>query len=143
MKLYRNNSIIINATELKGTIEENSSHKGTRGLVRDHRKNHYGENPFKFFFLLYYHKMLNKEREREYNDPYIQPHNYSTKYSKQHPRDGHNNDNNQNPDSKSCDQLSMSAVNYQILWLTGKLNPTFNNTQRVYIHVAKTLQPHS
>jgi hypothetical protein len=52
MQLYRKNNIIINAVEHKGTIEEKHSHIETPGLVGDQGKTHYGENPFKFFFLL-------------------------------------------------------------------------------------------
>ena len=53
MQLYRkNNIIIINAAEHKGTIEENDSHIEKPVLVRDQGKTYNGENPFKFFFLL-------------------------------------------------------------------------------------------
>lgn len=62
MKLYRNNNIIINIVEHKGTIEEKHSHIETLGLVGDQGKTHYGENPSKFFFLLDFHKMFRKER---------------------------------------------------------------------------------
>lgn len=46
MKLCRkNNNIIINETEHKGTREEKHVHIKTPGLVRDQSKTHYGENP--------------------------------------------------------------------------------------------------
>jgi len=62
MQLHRKNNIIINATKHKGTIEEKHSHIETLGFVGDQGKTHYRENLCKFFFLLDFHKMFNKER---------------------------------------------------------------------------------
>jgi len=47
-----NNSIIINAIEHKGTIEEKHSHIETPGLVRDQGKTHYGGNPLQIILLI-------------------------------------------------------------------------------------------
>ena len=58
MQLSRNNNIIINAIEHKGTIEKKHSHIETPGLVGDLDKTHYGENPLKFSFLLDCHRMI-------------------------------------------------------------------------------------
>ena len=52
MQLCRkNNIIVINAAEHKGTIEEKHAHIETPGMVGDQGKTNYGENPCKFFFL--------------------------------------------------------------------------------------------
>ena len=48
--------------EHKGTIEEKHSHIETLGLIEDQGKPHYGENPFKFFFLLDYRQMIQQNR---------------------------------------------------------------------------------
>jgi len=51
MQLCRkNNNIIINAAEHKGTQKEKHAYIKTPGLIRDEGKTHYGKNPCKFFF---------------------------------------------------------------------------------------------
>ena len=62
MQLHRkNNVMIINAAKHKGT-KENNSHIETPIFVRDQEKIHYGENPFKFFFFLDCHQMIQQNR---------------------------------------------------------------------------------
>jgi len=72
MQLFRKNNIIVNAVKHKGTIEEKHSHIETPRLVEDQSKTHHGENPFKFYFLLDCHWMIQQKRVQ---DPYLQNHN--------------------------------------------------------------------
>lgn len=104
----------------KGIIEENHSHIETLGLVGDHGKTHYGENPFKLFFLLDWHWMIQERRVQWSISSSIQPRkNQLNNYA----WDELNHANTQNSDWGAWNQLSLFVVNERKLQITGKQNP--------------------
>jgi len=107
VQLYRNNNIITNVIEHKGTIETKTfTHRDTR-IGQSLGKNPTRGKPFQILLI---RLSLNVTKKRECNYPYLQPQNYLKKSTKQQPRDEPNNDNNKNPNSEACGQLPSTVA---------------------------------